>query len=226
MGVIKKCDVCDKSNDNTKIISGKRFQYEYLCERHYKQLTTHGTIYRSKGDKNEIIKYDDYAELILDDREKTRVIVDLDMVDILSKYKWWHNGKSRGVDYIRAEIDGKRIMLHRFIMNVTDDNLEVDHENRNTLDNRKENLRIVTRSKNQQNKSKFKTNTSGITGVTWHKVVGKWLVRINVKEGKRVSIGYFDNIEDATITRLEAEIKYYGVDFAPQRHLFEKYNLL
>lgn len=55
MGVIKKCDVCDKSNDNTKIISGKRFQYEYLCERHYKQLTTHGTIYRSKGDKNEII---------------------------------------------------------------------------------------------------------------------------------------------------------------------------
>lgn len=226
MGEIKKCDVCDKSNEETRIISGKRFEHEYLCERHYKQLKNHGFTFRSKREYNEIIKYDDYAEIILNDKDKTRVIIDLDMVDALSKYKWWHNGKKQGKDYVRADINGNRVMIHRFIMNVVDDNLEVDHENRNALDNRKENLRIVTRSKNQQNKSKLKTNTSGVTGVSWHKVAGKWIVRINVKDGERGSMGYFDNIEDATIARLEAEIKYYGVDFAPQRHLFEKYDLL
>ena len=42
---------------------------------------------------------------------------------------------------------------------------------------------------------------------------------------KWIHLGIFNNLEEAIIVRLKAELKYFGIDFAPQRHLFEKYNI-
>lgn len=54
-----------------------------------------------------------------------------------------------------------------------------------------------------------KTNTSGVTGVSWHKKIKRYVARIVVKgEGKY--IGCFEFLEDAAKARREAEIKYWG----------------
>ena len=53
-----------------------------------------------------------------------------------------------------------------------------------------------------------KNNTSGVTGVHWHKVKKKW--EATITEGKKKYLGIFTNKEDAIKARKEAEIKYYG----------------
>lgn len=67
-------------------------------------------------------------------------------------------------------------------------------------------------------------NSSGVTGVTWRKSCDKWQVRISVR-GDRISVGLFDNIDDAIVARLKAEWKYFGED-APQIYLFNQYNII
>jgi hypothetical protein len=75
-----------------------------------------------------------------------------------------------------------------------------------------------------QNQSKRSDNTSGIVGVNWSKSHDAWCVRIGMN-GKRIRIGYFYDKNDAIKSRLNAEIKYYGAQQAPQRHLFEQYGV-
>lgn len=99
-----------------------------------------------------------------------------------------------------------------------------DHKDRNTLNNRKENLRKCTQSQNSRNHSLPINNTSGVIGVGWHKRKGQWQVRIYDRENHRKTIGYFDDKKDAIRARLLAEIEYYG-EFAPQRHLFQEYGI-
>ena len=59
----------------------------------------------------------------------------------------WHVNKQAGFFYARAT---SLILMHRFIMEV-DEWWLVDHKNRNTLDNRRSNLRKVNRTENQAN---------------------------------------------------------------------------
>lgn len=72
----------------------------------------------------------------------------------------------------------------------------VDHYNGDTLDNRRDNLRIATSSQNKANMNKPKTNTSGYKGVSWHKPLNKWRVQIKVM-GVSMHIGYFNDVRDA-----------------------------
>ena len=98
-----------------------------------------------------------------------------------------------------------------------------DHANRLPLDNRKANLRIATFEENTQNRNKRSDNTSGIIGVSWDDKKQKWIARISVHK-KRICLGTFANKIDAITARLEAESQYYK-EFAPQRHLFDVYNI-
>ena len=98
-----------------------------------------------------------------------------------------------------------------------------DHKNRNTLDNRKENLRPATQHENVMNKGLQKNNVSGVTGVGWIKKLQKWRARITYNE-KEIYLGLFANKDDAIKARLEAEKEYFG-EFAPQQHLFKQYNI-
>jgi len=102
--------------------------------------------------------------------------------------------------------------LHRIIMGDPED-LVVDHINRNPLDNRRENLRIVTKQENSMNLSMSKRNKSGITGVCWHKGSGKWVARISYKY-KHIFLGSFEKLEDARKAREDAEEEYFG-EFRP-----------
>ena len=84
---------------------------------------------------------------------------------------------------------------------------QVDHINRIRDDNRWENLRHVTSQCNIRNSSVRGDNTSGVTGVCWHKGNKKWASYIMVNE-KRKSLGYFKILKEAVQARWEAEVKY------------------
>lgn len=77
-----------------------------------------------------------------------------------------------------------------------DDGLQVDHRNRNRLDNRRTNLRIVTHAQNMHNKSLYCNSTSGFRGVTWSQTRKQWRARVGV-DGKRIHLGYFKHKHDA-----------------------------
>ena len=102
-------------------------------------------------------------------------------------------------------------------MNGYDDNLEVDkgieidhiHGNTSRNDNRKSNLRVCTHSENMMNVGLRSDNTSGVTGVTWHKGEKRWVARITV-DGARRLLGRYKKFEDAVKARKEAEDEYYG----------------
>lgn len=130
--------------------------------------------------------------------------IDTEDFPLVKQHSW--NSKTKG--YLMATINGKHIMLHRFIMNSKNGEI-VDHINHNIKDNRKSNLRIVTTSQNQMNKGLQKNNTSGHRGISWHKNKQKWISQICL-DGKLKYLGIFDNIEDAINARKEAEIKYFG----------------
>lgn len=102
----------------------------------------------------------------------------------------WVNGK-------RPTTVLHRVILGRILNRLLSSNEQVDHINRNPLDNRRENLRIATGSQNSSNQSKRKKCTSDYKGVSWYKRIGKWNSRITV-EGKHVFLGYYgEEIEAA-----------------------------
>jgi hypothetical protein len=92
----------------------------------------------------------------------------------------------------------------------------IDHINRDKLDNRLANLRVVTISENRQNMSKYRSNTSGHKGVHWFKAVSKWQAQIK-HEGRRHHLGLFHDIEDAAAAYAKAAAAFhkYNPDGAP-----------
>lgn len=143
------------------------------------------------------------------------VIIDDEDYGRVSKYSWMprtnaHYGHPESVYFsYHAGLKG-RIMLHRFLVGKSiNDGGIVDHINGNTLDNRKCNLRIVTKSQNNQNRSRNIKSTTGYKGVDYHKASGKYRVRICVNH-KSISIGYFRDIEKAHAAYCEASKKYHG----------------
>lgn len=132
---------------------------------------------------------------------------DLEDYEKIKDISWHINSDG----YVHGVVNNnKKISLHRLIMGEPY-GLDVDHiHGRNTRnDCRKENLRIGTDQQNKMNCPVRKDNTSGTTGVSWHKRKQKWIAQINVN-GKLKYLGLYDNIESAIRARQEAEDKYYG----------------
>jgi len=72
----------------------------------------------------------------------------------------------------------------------------IDHIDGDGLNNRIGNLRDVPASINHRNARKPRNNTSGVTGVSWHKQAGKWQAQVGV-DGKIKSLGLYTEISDA-----------------------------
>lgn len=146
---------------------------------------------------------------------------DLEDYDKIKYYCWYiHIGK-RGYRSVISTENNKIIKFCNVVMNT---NKQIDHKNRKPLDNRKKNLRICPQENNTKNKSLQCNNTSGIAGVGWHKATNKWAVRIHINN-KEKHMGVFDSFDEAVLTRLKLELKYYG-EFAPNKDLYIKYGLI
>ena len=109
-----------------------------------------------------------------------------------------------GAGYLHVILykDGKR-KTHRIHILVANEFIEkpdgktcVDHIDKNKLNNIVENLRWVTRSENDRNRSMMANNTSGFKGVCFHKHKKKYQANIRY-EGKNLHLGYFDTAEQA-----------------------------
>lgn len=183
------------------------------CSRHYNQIRKYGRISDriNKGEHEFIIK-EDYAIMILYDKYDMKIsetFIDIEDIDRVKQYSWGLNTQGRHTHYCKSNNVGQ---LHRFLLNVTDSNLVVDHINHNGLDNRKCNLRICTNQQNICNCKIPKNNKSGCKGVYWSQDKQKWTVQVTINN-KTKYIGRYDNLEDAINARREASRKYYG-DYA------------
>jgi len=85
--------------------------------------------------------------------------------------------------------------------------VECDHIDGDTLNNNIGNLRSVSSTGNSRNQRKKDNNTSGFTGVYYHKTARKWTAQICIK-GKCMNLGSFKEKSDAIEARKEANIKY------------------
>ena len=128
-------------------------------------------------------------------------LVSTDDAEILTKK--WHAHKSDKTFYAFRTIhivgtgreNAVRISeyLHRIICPAS----MVDHKNRNTMDNRRPNLRPATRSKNAANSTLKNTGgSSAYRGVCWDASRGKWVAQINVNK-RHIYLGRFAREEDA-----------------------------
>lgn len=111
-------------------------------------------------------------------------------------YEWLKQWKWHCSVYGYAVVsDGTAQFMHRMVIKAPR-GIKVDHINGNRLDNRKENLRIVSDSQNRMNSRKRckwpRKLTSLYKGVGWHDSVQLWRARITVQQ-KQMYIGYFDS---------------------------------
>lgn len=152
-------------------------------------------------------KYAGQYETIVDD-------IDSDLAELNWSVKAPRNIKSTKYAIRQDKTTRKTIRLHRVVMErVLGRKLlkkeQVDHINNNSLDNRRENLRVCTNRQNQRNRGKYSTNTSGYKGVSFIKHLNKWGARISLKSEYK-HLGVFDTPEDAHKAYCEAAKEYHG----------------
>lgn len=137
-----------------------------------------------------------------------KILVDYEDFEKISKYSWCVSKTG----YAVANINGKVTKMHRYILGITNPEIVIDHINHNTLDNRKNNLRICTNKENSRNAKIGKNNKTGFIGISIA-YNGKYRARIMV-DRKEIALGHYTNIEDAIAAREKAE-KLYFKEFAP-----------
>lgn len=113
--------------------------------------------------------------------------------------------------YRTGQIFGQHFRAHRVAFAIYSGRWpveEIDHIDRDRTNNRISNLREASRQENQRNKSRPSTNTSGHTGVMWHKGLGRWSAGIGIGSRKTLHLGHFATREEAVAARQAAERAY------------------
>lgn len=116
----------------------------------------------------------------------------------------------RVMGYRLIRVDGHKYMAHRLAWLYTTGRWplgEIDHINRDGLDNRIVNLRDASRSQNAGNQKRRTTNTSGLKGAS--PLRGKWQGKICVR-GEQIYLGLFDTPEAAHAAYCAAAEKHFG----------------
>lgn len=138
-------------------------------------------------------------------QEKVTIVDDEDY-ECLSQFTWyaWRDGNTFYAGRHIRLINSKqvRIMMHHIIIGKPPIGHETDHKDGNGLNNRRSNLRHVTRRQNAQNLRNIKL-TSQFPGVCGYKRYGKWVARIRINE-KRKFLGYFEKELDAAAAYKDA----------------------
>lgn len=145
--------------------------------------------------------------------------VTIDDVDApLVMFIRWTLIKSKSADtfyaqgYIRVNDVLTRVLMHRYILGITDSKIEVDHKNGDGLDNTRNNIRACTRSQNAKNRRLNKDNTTGYKGVLLCKSghpIGKPYKSQLRFEGKTYGT-YFSTAEEASANYLTLAERFHG----------------
>lgn len=183
------------------------------CSKHYTQLKKYGECKdsnpRTVWDPNEIRVKNDITEIDTYDafgNVNNTFLIDTEDIPILNLgvLKWKSNLKHGKNYYLYTQSQGYNTYFHRLVMGLP--NQTVDHINRNTLDNRKCNLRIA--SKAEQNRNIDRGN---IKGIYCDKRYNKYFSSIS-KNKKSYHSRSFNSYEEAVYWRYLAEECIYKDD--------------
>ena len=151
----------------------------------------------------------------IDIKRGLHTIVDAADYDWLCETDWYSLwSRSSHCYYVSAAVphNGKitTLSMHRFIMGIPfHDPRQVDHINGNTLDNRRQNLRICTPAENTRNAKRRSDNASGYKGVYKHKDGVGWIAQITFEKVQRY-LGYYRSKEEANSVVRKARQELHG----------------
>lgn len=141
--------------------------------------------------------------------------VDNNDFDYLSKFTWHALVTRKGKVYAKTTLylgnyKQKDMLMHRMIMLFPSG--EIDHINGDSLDNRKENMRVGSHLQNLMNRPKSHSNRTGYKGVIkkndkWGK--SSYMARIGV-DLKSINLGYYKTAIEAAIAYNKAAQEIYG----------------
>ena len=191
----------------------KKVQAKGLCHAHYMQqyrkARQEGKIeipIRDKFKPNEFIISDDVCTIRIYNHKGYVIgetIIDAEDYGLAKDKKWHlHNGYA-------FTCSGMIALSHLVMNHISNRKILVDHISRDKLDNRKSNLRIVTKSQNALNSKLRIDNKSGCRGISWDGQRNRWFVHIGVK-GRNIALGRYKTKIDAIKAYNEATKKYHG----------------
>ena len=196
-----KCSVCNEPFSS---------HYEGIgyCNKHYLRMYNNGSLEPKKHKTNVFVIDGEFVTMYTNKGQPFSF--DLINLDRVAKHSWCYSKTG----YLVANVNNKVTKLHRFILQLTNPKIAVDHINGDPSDNRICNLRVCDNSDNAKNTKISRNNTSGYHGVT-SRPSGRYRARIMVNR-KEIHLGTYDTFEEAKSARIKAELRYFG-EFAPSK---------
>lgn len=130
-------------------------------------------------------------------------LIDTEDLDKVKLRSWSLTPKG----YVFSKISGKKVLLHRLILEAPK-GTEVDHIHHDTLDNRKSEIRLCTKSQNQHNQERIKLSNTDSKGVHYNKRTHKFQAYIGVNKMNH-HLGFYDTYNEAMAVRKQAEIDFH-----------------
>lgn len=140
-----------------------------------------------------------------------RAIIDASDYDLIRKFHWSGKFDRWGNCYARTSTgqQNKTLFMHRLLMNAQPGE-RIDHRNGDTLDNRRENLRLATNAQNVRNQKVHRDKqTSKFKGVYFRKDTQKYQAQIMCM-GRKINLGQFPDEESAALVYDQNARKLFG----------------
>ena len=155
-----------------------------FCHNHYDRWRVYGNpLAKTKADPSAIRECSGHLEVELHGKHSQNGCTKISLEDreFVEGRRFWVSRDG----YARCKVDGVSVSLHRLLLGSTvGEDQEVDHINRDRLDNRRENLRVVTKAQQNQNRKVRSDSRTGHRNVHYNSK--KDLYRVIVtKDGKR-----------------------------------------
>lgn len=165
--------------------------------------------YRMK--RHAVVQPQDQSIKLIPLTQGQNAVVDAEDYGRLMQWNWYASWSRNTKGFYAMRHDhatNKSVYIHREVLKDFT-SPEIDHGDRNTLNNRKNNLRPCTHFENQANRRKDSGNQSGYKGVSWGKSNNKWQAQINVRGVKR-HLGYFATPKEAHKAYAAVAVEEFG----------------
>lgn len=136
---------------------------------------------------------------------KLFALVDAADFEVVNAHVWSANARG----YATTLHGDRSLLLHNFLLGSSSRERQIDHINRDRLDNRRQNLTYVTRIENRRNSTLAKNNTSTYRGVSRHSYKG-WVARIGSGAARKY-LGVFTTAEAAARAYDKSAREHYGM---------------